>query len=344
MQRTDFTYKLPEHLIAQYPTESRTGSRLLYIKPDSNQLKDYQFIDFPSFLLPNDLVIFNNTRVIPARLFGQKSSGGKIEILIERILDDKKVLVQLRSSRSPKPGARLHLEGEINAIVLQRVDNFFELAFDDPRPVDEILEIAGHIPLPPYIERNDTVTDLSRYQTVYAEQNGAVAAPTAGLHFDQTMLEKIAKMGIETAFVTLHVGAGTFSPMRVNDISQHIMHAEHLHVSAQICEQIKATRARGGRVVAIGTTTVRALETASADGIIKPYDGETRLFITPGYKFRSVDAMLTNFHLPESTLLMLVCAFAGQSRVLAAYQHAIAQEYRFFSYGDAMFLTNCPSP
>jgi len=340
MQRTDFTYNLPEHLIAQYPTESRTGSRLLYIKPDSNQLQDSQFVDFPSFLLPNDLLIFNNTRVIPARLFGKKSSGGKIEILIERILDEKKVLVQLRSSRSPKPGARLHLEGEINAIVLQRVDNFFELEFDDPRPVDEILEIAGHIPLPPYIERTDTITDLSRYQTVYAQQNGAVAAPTAGLHFDEAMLEQIKNMGIETAFVTLHVGAGTFSPMRVNDISQHIMHAEHLHVSAKICEQIKATRARGGRVVAIGTTTVRALETASADGIIKPYDGETRLFITPGYKFRSVDAMLTNFHLPESTLLMLVCAFAGQSRVLAAYQHAIAQEYRFFSYGDAMFLIN----
>ena len=340
MQRTDFTYNLPEHLIAQYPTESRTDSRLLYIEPENNQLKDCKFVDFPSFLLPNDLLIFNNTRVIPARLFGHKSSGGKIEILIERILDDKRVLAQLRSSRSPKPGARLYLEGEINAIVLQRVDNFFKLEFDDPRSVNEILEIAGHIPLPPYIERADTITDYSRYQTVYAQQNGAVAAPTAGLHFDQAMLEQIAKMGIETAFVTLHVGAGTFAPMRVNDISQHTMHAEYLQVSAQVCEQIQATRARGGRVIAIGTTTVRALETASADGSIKPYDGETRLFITPGYRFRSVDALLTNFHLPESTLLMLVCAFAGKSRVLAAYEHAIAQEYRFFSYGDAMFLTN----
>ncbi len=340
MQRTDFTYNLPEHLIAQYPTKSRTDSRLLYLEPKNNQLKDCKFIDFPSFLLPNDLLIFNNTRVIPARLFGHKSSGGKIEILIERILDDKRVLAQLRSSRSPKPGARLYLEGEINAIVLQRVDNFFKLEFDDPRSVNEILEIAGHIPLPPYIERADTITDYSRYQTVYAQQNGAVAAPTAGLHFDQAMLEQIAKMGIETAFVTLHVGAGTFAPMRVNDISQHTMHAEYLQVSAQVCEQIQATRARGGRVIAIGTTTVRALETASADGSIKPYDGETRLFITPGYRFRSVDALLTNFHLPESTLLMLVCAFAGKSRVLAAYEHAIAQEYRFFSYGDAMFLTN----
>lgn len=340
MQRTDFTYNLPEHLIAQYPTKSRTGSRLLYIEPNNNQIKDGHFIDFPSLLLPNDLLIFNNTRVIPARLFGHKSSGGKIEILVERILDDKRVLVQLRSSRSPKPGAQLYLEGEINAIVLQRVDNFLELEFDDPRSVDEILETAGHIPLPPYIERADTITDYSRYQTVYAQQNGAVAAPTAGLHFDKAMLEQIDNMGIETAFVTLHVGAGTFAPMRVNNISQHTMHAEHLQVSAQVCEQIKATRARGGRVIAIGTTTVRALETASADGIIKPYDGETRLFITPGYRFRSVDALLTNFHLPESTLLMLVCAFGGQSRVLAAYEHAIAQEYRFFSYGDAMFLTN----
>jgi S-adenosylmethionine:tRNA ribosyltransferase-isomerase len=340
MQRTDFTYNLPDHLIAQYPTESRTDSRLLYMQPNNNQLKDRYFIDFTKFLLPNDILIFNNTRVIPARLFGHKSSGGKIEILIERILDDKRVLAQLRSSRSPKPGARLHLESEIKAIVLQRVNNFFELAFDDSRSVNEILEIAGHIPLPPYIERTDTITDYSRYQTVYAQQNGAVAAPTAGLHFDKAMLEKIEKMGIETAFVTLHVGAGTFAPMRVNDISQHTMHAEYLHVSNQICEQIKATRARGGRVIAIGTTTVRALETASADGIIKPYDGETRLFITPGYRFRSVDALLTNFHLPESTLLMLVCAFAGQSQVLAAYEHAIAQEYRFFSYGDAMFLTN----
>jgi S-adenosylmethionine:tRNA ribosyltransferase-isomerase len=337
MQRSDFSFELPENLIAQFPNESRTSSRLLYMHP-SVQFQDHYFIDFPSFLAPGDLLVFNNTRVIPARLFGYKQTGGKIEILIERVLDDKRILAQLRASKSPKPQTQLYINDEISITVLQRINNFFELEFNDPRSTYDILQAVGHIPLPPYIKRADTQRDRTRYQTVYAQKPGAVAAPTAGLHFDEAMLEKIQALGVEMAFLTLHVGAGTFAPIRVNDIRQHTMHAERLQVSAQVCEQVKTTRARGGRVIAVGTTCVRALETASAEGTIKPYDGETRLFITPGYKFVSVDALLTNFHLSESSLLMLVCAFAGQSKILAAYQHAIAQKYRFFSYGDAMFV------
>jgi len=338
MQRTDFSFNLPTELIAQHPLKSRTDSRLLHITPKSGQFQDRHFVDFPSLLAPGDLLVFNDTRVIPARLFGHKASGGKIEILVERVLDDKRVLAQVRASRSPQIGARLSLDNDVNLIVLRRVENFFELQFE--RPVYEILQAIGHIPLPPYIERADTAIDSRRYQTVYAQQIGAVAAPTAGLHFDEAMLERIDAMGVESAFVTLHVGAGTFASIRVDDIRQHSMHSERLQVSAEVCEQVKATRARGGRVIAVGTTSVRALETASAEGVIKPYEGETRLFITPGYRFVSVDALLTNFHLPESTLLMLVCAFAGQSLVLAAYRHAVAQQYRFFSYGDAMFISH----
>ncbi len=334
MQRTDFSFHLPSDLIAQHPLKSRTDSRLLVIT--CGEFEDRHFVDFPSLLAPGDLLVFNDTRVMPARLFGHKASGGQIEILVERVLDDKRVLAQVRASRSPKNGARIYLDNDVNLIVLRRVENFFELQFE--RPVYEILQAIGHIPLPPYIGRADTAIDSRRYQTVYAQEIGAVAAPTAGLHFDEAMLERIEAMGVESAFVTLHVGAGTFAPVRVDDIRQHTMHSERLHVSAEVCEQVKATRARGGRVIAVGTTSVRALETASAEGVIKPYEGETRLFITPGYRFVSVDALLTNFHLPESTLLMLVCAFAGQSLVLAAYRHAVAQQYRFFSYGDAMFI------
>ena len=340
MQRTDFFYDLPEEFIAQYPLNSRTDSRLLYLNPHTHQKKDLFFINFPSLLSKGDLLVFNDTRVIPARLFGHKASGGQIEILVERVLDDKRVLAQLRASKSPKPGTLLYLEENIKVIVLQRVENFFELQFEDSRQIYDILQTIGHIPLPPYIKRSDTIKDNVRYQTVYAKHPGAIAAPTAGLHFDEAMLNKIEAMGIEKAFITLHVGAGTFAPIRVNDIHQHTMHAEHISITAQVCEQIKATRARGGRIIAIGTTTMRALETASTSGMIKPYDGETRLFITPGYHFQTVDALLTNFHLPESTLLMLVCAFAGQTQVLEAYRHAVAQRYRFFSYGDAMFVEN----
>jgi S-adenosylmethionine:tRNA ribosyltransferase-isomerase len=338
MQRTDFTFDLPDNLIAQHPPTSRTSSKLLFIDPDTNKFKDLSFLEFPQLLNPKDLLVFNNTRVIPARIFGHKASGGKIEILLERILNQNQILAQIRASKTPKPNTDLYLDSDIKVTVLQQLDNFFKLEFHDKRSVYEILPEIGHIPLPPYIKRTDTPIDKERYQTIYASKLGAVAAPTAGLHFDTAMIKQIQNMGIETTFITLHVGAGTFSPIRVNDISQHTMHAEYLQVSQQVCEQIQATRARGGRVIAVGTTSVRALETATDNGIIKPYQGETRLFITPGYKFRSVDALLTNFHLPESTLLMLVSAFAGQKQVLAAYRHAVAQQYRFFSYGDAMFM------
>ena len=338
MQRTDFTFDLPDNLIAQHPPTSRTSSKLLFIDPDTNKFKDLSFLEFPQLLNPKDLLVFNNTRVIPARIFGHKASGGKIEILLERILNKNQILAQIRASKTPKPNTDLYLDSDIKVTVLQQLDNFFKLEFHDTRSVYEILPEIGHIPLPPYIKRTDTPIDKERYQTIYASKLGAVAAPTAGLHFDTTMIQQIQNMGIETTFITLHVGAGTFSPIRVNDISQHTMHAEYLQVSQQVCEQIQATRARGGRVIAVGTTSVRALETATDNGIIKPYQGETRLFITPGYKFQSVDALLTNFHLPESTLLMLVSAFAGQKQVLAAYRHAVAQQYRFFSYGDAMFM------
>jgi len=338
MQRTDFTFDLPDNLIAQHPPTSRTSSKLLFIDPDTNKFKDLSFLEFPQLLNPKDLLVFNNTRVIPARIFGHKASGGKIEILLERILNKNQILAQIRASKTPKPNTDLYLDSDIKVTVLQQLDNFFKLEFHDTRSVYEILPEIGHIPLPPYIKRTDTPIDKERYQTIYASKLGAVAAPTAGLHFDTAMLKQIQNMGIETTFITLHVGAGTFSPIRVNDISQHTMHAEYLQVSQQVCEQIQATRARGGRVIAVGTTSVRALETATDNGIIKPYQGETRLFITPGYKFQSVDALLTNFHLPESTLLMLVSAFAGQKPVLAAYRHAVAQQYRFFSYGDAMFM------
>lgn len=340
MQRSDFSYHLPELMIAQYPPELRTGSRLLAIDAATGNYQDLQFMDFPSLLLPGDLLVFNDTKVMPARLFGHKPSGGKVEILIERFLDEHRVLAQLRASKLPKPQTLLYLEGGVMVTVLQRVEQFFELQFEGTQPVAEILQTIGHIPLPPYIKREDSPLDRSRYQTVYARQLGAVAAPTAGLHFDEAMLERIRAMGIEMAFVTLHVGAGTFAPMRVEDVRQHIMHAEFVKVSATVCEQVQAARRRGGRVVAIGTTSVRALESASVTGEIKPFQGETRLFITPGYRFRSVDALCTNFHLPESTLLMLVCAFGGQEEVLAAYRHAVAQGYRFFSYGDAMFLSS----
>ncbi len=338
MQATDFTFYLPENLIAQHPPKSRTSSKLLFIDPDTNKFKDLSFLEFPQLLNSKDLLVFNNTRVIPARIFGHKASGGKIEILLERILNKNQILAQIRASKTPKPNSELYLDADIKVTVLQQLDNFFKLEFHDTRSVYEILPEIGHIPLPPYIKRTDTPIDKERYQTIYASELGAVAAPTAGLHFDTAMLKQIQNMGIETTFITLHVGAGTFSPIRVNDISQHTMHAEYLQVNQQVCEQIQATRARGGRVIAVGTTSVRALETATDNGIIKPYEGETRLFITPGYKFQSVDALLTNFHLPESTLLMLVSAFAGQQQVLAAYNHAVSKQYRFFSYGDAMFM------
>ncbi|MBE0440002.1 MAG: tRNA preQ1(34) S-adenosylmethionine ribosyltransferase-isomerase QueA [Gammaproteobacteria bacterium] len=339
MKRTDFQFDLPDELIAQFPCSERTASRLLSLNGDNGELKDMQFVDLISLLKPNDLLVFNNTKVIPARLLGQKESGGKIEVLIERILDQHRVLAHVRSSKSPGAGRRLLLEDKLNVEVLGRHDALFELYFHSEESVIELLEANGRLPLPPYIERDVAKEDLERYQTVYAQHIGAVAAPTAGLHFDQAMLDKINSLTIKTAEVTLHVGAGTFQPVRVDDIKTHQMHAERIDVSESVCEQVKATRAAGGRVIAVGTTSVRALESASHSGQIEPYSGETNIFIYPGYQFKSVDAMVTNFHLSESTLLMLVSAFAGRANIMAAYHHAIEQRYRFFSYGDAMFIT-----
>ncbi len=339
MKRTDFQFDIPVELIAQFPSEQRTASRLLSLDSRHGSLEDMQFIDLPSLLQPKDLLVFNNTKVIPARLLGQKDSGGKVEVLVERVLDDQRVLAHIRSSKSPKSGRHLILEEKLKVEVLGRHDALFELYFDHEDTVTELLEKFGRLPLPPYIEREVDKNDLERYQTVYAEHTGAVAAPTAGLHFDQAMLDTIKQLEIETAQVTLHVGAGTFQPVRVDDIKTHQMHSEQINVSSEVCEQVRATRARGGRVIAVGTTSVRALESASSAGHIEPFSGETDIFIYPGYKFRSVDALITNFHLSESTLLMLVSAFAGRENIMSAYHHAIKQQYRFFSYGDAMFIT-----
>lgn len=338
MQRTDFHYDLPENLIAQYPTAQRTASRLLHLPAPPATLSDLHFHDLPNLLQAGDLLVLNDTRVIPARLFGRKSSGGNVEIMVERVLDPQRVLAQLRASKSPAIGSDMTLENGTCVTVVARPKPFYELRFtcDD---VTALLHAVGHIPLPPYIKRNDNDFDHGRYQTIFAQRDGAVAAPTAGLHFDQAMLDQLAAQGVKQAYVTLHVGAGTFSPVREDDVSQHVMHSEIVDVNATVCEQIAATKAQGGRVVAVGTTCVRALETAAQNGVLQPYCGETRLFILPGYRFKVVDALVTNFHLPESTLLMLVAAFAGQERVLAAYQHAVTQQYRFFSYGDAMFIS-----
>ncbi len=353
MHRSDFSYDLPSDLIAQHPPAVRGTSRLLSLNGANSALKDLQFFDLKGLLSPLDLLIFNDTRVIPARLLGVKSSGGKVEVLVERILDQCRLLAQVRASKAPRAGGRLIFNG-VEAEVLGRHDDLFELRFystgdnceansgADPRSILEILEQIGHVPLPPYIHRpfqSDLSEDQERYQTVYARHPGAVAAPTAGLHFDQPLLEQISAMGVQSAYVTLHIGAGTFRPVRAGRIEEHIMHAEYVHVSAAVCEQVRATRARGGRVIAVGTTAVRSLESASRNGVIEAFEGDTRIFIYPGYRFVSVDALITNFHLPESTLLMLVCAFGGYPQVMKAYQHAIMHGYRFFSYGDAMFIT-----
>ena len=343
MQLSDFSYDLPKELIAQRPLPERTDSRLLVLEGESGALQDLSFRDLPRWLHAGDLLVFNDTRVIPARLFGHKASGGRVEVLVERVLDAHRVHAHVRASKSPKPGTVLELEGGVRATVLGREDDLFELEFAGEEAVWSLLEAHGHMPLPPYIERGDETADRERYQTVYARRPGAVAAPTAGLHFDADLLARLEAQGVETAYVTLHVGAGTFQPVRVSDLSQHRMHAEFLEVSPELCAKVEQCRARGGRVVAVGTTAVRSLESAAADGELRPYRGDTRLFITPGYRFRVVDALITNFHLPESTLLMLVCAFGGYAPVMAAYRHAVAQGYRFFSYGDAMFITPDPA-
>lgn len=338
LRRSDFRYELPPELVAQHPPAERTASRLLCVEPAG--LRDAHIRDFPQELRAGDLLIFNDTRVIPARLRGEKDTGGKVEILIERLLGPHEALAQVRASKMPKPGGRLRIAGSRFAFsVLGRDNEFFRLRLEDETPLMDVLEQAGHMPLPPYIQRSDAPADRERYQTVFARQPGAVAAPTAGLHFDQPLLHAIQARGVELGYVTLHVGAGTFRPVRVENLSEHRMHKERVTVSADLCAQIAAARARKGRVVAVGTTVVRSLESAArATGAPRPFNGETDLFITPGFEFRAVDALLTNFHLPESTLLMLVCAFAGRERVLAAYAHAVRERYRFFSYGDAMWL------
>ena len=340
MKAADFDYHLPESLIAQQPLAERRASRLLLLNPQQQQIADHQFAELPQWIEPGDLVIFNDTRVFPARLFGRKQSGGKIEVLVERLIDDHTLWAHLRSSKSPRPGTQLILEDAIDCEMIAREGEFFVLRQQTGNSWLELLQQHGHIPLPPYIERADEDSDRERYQTVFADKPGAVAAPTAGLHFDEAMIEKLKEQGVQTARVTLHVGAGTFQPVRVEEIEKHVMHAESVEVSADVCRQVAATRARGGRVIAIGTTVVRSLESAAQSGELKPFAGDTRLFITPGYQFRVVDAMLTNFHLPRSTLLMLVSAFAGQAFTLQAYRHAVEQQYRFFSYGDAMFIKN----
>jgi len=338
MQLSDFDYQLPPELIAQQPSEQRSGSRLLQLDGNSGELVDAMFADLPKLLRPGDLLVFNNTRVMPARLYGRKESGGRVEILIERVIDGDRALAHIRASKSPKPGSSLRV-GDTELHMLARHDTLFELEIAGGGDFHALMAEHGHMPLPPYIEREDTQVDEQRYQTVYAREAGAVAAPTAGLHFDQAMLDRLDSMGVERAEVTLHVGAGTFQPVRVQNLDEHVMHSEWLEVSEQVCEQVAQTRARGGRVVAVGTTSVRSLETAAAGGQLEPYTGDTRLFIRPGYRFRVVDLLLTNFHLPQSTLLMLVSAFAGYEHVMNAYRHAVQQRYRFFSYGDAMLLS-----
>ncbi|WP_019398387.1 MULTISPECIES: tRNA preQ1(34) S-adenosylmethionine ribosyltransferase-isomerase QueA [unclassified Pseudoxanthomonas] len=338
MKKSDFHYDLPEELIAQAPLAERSASRMLVVPPGEGDFADLHVRDLPDLLQPGDLLVFNDTRVIPARLFGQKESGGRVEILIERLLPDAQARVQMRASKSPKPGSRIVLDGGGQAEVLGREDAFFVVRFEVGEPLEQWLARVGRLPLPPYIQREPDAADAERYQTVFAREVGAVAAPTAGLHFDHALLQRLRERGVEFGHVTLHVGAGTFQPVRVEDVREHTMHSEWLNVGAELVAQVRRTRAAGGRVIAVGTTVVRALESAMRDGQLQPFAGETRIFIFPGYKVRSVDALVTNFHLPESTLLMLVSAFAGKERIFAAYRHAVERRYRFFSYGDAMLL------
>ncbi len=339
MKLSSFDFELPKTLIANHPSKERTGSRLLVLDGATGSVSDQTFKSLIEELKPEDLLVFNNTRVIPARIFAKKSSGGKLEVLVERIVDDYTVLAHVRSSKSPKPGALILFPDDQNvqAEMVERKGSLFVLKFN--QPILNTLEKIGHMPLPPYIDRSDEEEDRERYQTVYSAIPGAVAAPTAGLHFDDEFLDRLREKGIDTTFVTLHVGAGTFQPVKVDNVLEHEMHSEWLEVSQDVVEKIKQTKARGGRVIAVGTTSVRSLESAARNGQIEAMSGDTDIFIYPGYRFNVVDAMVTNFHLPESTLLMLISAFGGYQYVMAAYQHAIKNKYRFFSYGDAMFIT-----
>lgn len=341
---SDFQFELPDELIARYPMPERSASRLLMLNGNTGETRHGHFIDVLDLLQPGDLLVFNNTRVIPARMFGQKASGGKLEILIERILDEHSVLAHVRASKAPKPGTLILLDKGFSAEMVARHDALFELHFAGDVPVLDILNQIGHMPLPPYIDRPDENSDKERYQTVYNQRPGAVAAPTAGLHFDEKLLAALREKGVDFAFVTLHVGAGTFQPVRVERLEDHQMHSEYAEVSAEVIAKINATRERGGRVVAVGTTSVRSLETAAQVSLkagepLSPFFGDTSIFIYPGYQYQLVDALITNFHLPGSTLIMLVSAFAGYEHVMNAYQEAVTSGYRFFSYGDAMFIT-----
>lgn len=353
MKLSDFQYDLPEELIAHYPEPERTSSRLLNLNRRTGAMSHHRFHELGNFLRPDDLLVFNNTRVIAARLLGQKASGGRIEVLIERILSSHEALAQIRSSKSPKPGMHLWFApidenqagnaGQLQAEVLGRQGDFFHLRFTAEAALPECLENFGHIPLPPYIKRPDETADRERYQTVYSAVSGAVAAPTAGLHFDKQLLSYISQKGVAQGFVTLHVGSGTFRPVRVENVLEHQMHSEIVVVGEEVCAQVRDCKVRGGRVIAVGTTSVRSLEsaahqTATRAANLRPYTGETDIFIYPGYDFRVVDAMITNFHLSESTLMLLVSAFASRDKIMAAYQEAITERYRFFSYGDAMLI------
>ncbi|MCP1726262.1 S-adenosylmethionine:tRNA ribosyltransferase-isomerase [Natronospira proteinivora] len=336
-QRSDYQFDLPEELIAQMPLPERSASRLLHLDGRSGECQDRRFRDLPALLAPDDLLVFNDTRVVPARMRGHRATGGRVEVLVERVIGDNRCLANVRASNAPPIGADI-LIGDLGRLtVVGREAGLFELVLAEGSLAD-LMQQAGHMPLPPYIQREDTELDWSRYQTVYANKPGAVAAPTAGLHFDQETLDALDAKGVRQARVTLHVGAGTFQPVRVEDLDAHHMHSEWLSVSEATCEAVRETRARGKRVVAVGTTAVRSLETAAAGGVLEPFEGETQLFIRPGYRFRVVDRLITNFHLPESTLLMLVCAFGGYEQTLAAYRHAVEKRYRFFSYGDAMLI------
>lgn len=354
VQTRDFVYHLPRELIAHHPVRNRSDSRLLCLDRSRGTIAHRHFVDLPDFLQAEDLLVFNNTRVIPARLQGHKETGGKVEMLLERIVDDNTVLAQLKVSKSPGAGTRLYFpavvtqnsamiqnQGEkrpVTAVVLGREEEFYKLQFELMMPVLNYLESVGHIPLPPYIDRLDEPMDRERYQTVYSEIPGAVAAPTAGLHFDDIVMRDIEARGVTTSYLTLHVGAGTFQPVRVENVENHKMHSEWVSVPQKVCDQISACHKRGGKVIAVGTTTVRSLESAARNGVLKPFEGETDIFIYPGFRFKVVDAMVTNFHLPESTLLMLVSAFATKEKILDAYNIAVAEKYRFFSYGDAMYI------
>jgi len=338
MKKSDFHYELPPELIAQEPLAERSASRLLHVPAPPAALADLYVRDLASLLRPGDLMVFNDTRVIPARLFGQKATGGRVEVLLERVTGAHEVRAQIGASKSPRPDSTITLDDGTVLTVLGRDGEFYRLRFETSEPLEKVLLRAGRMPLPPYIQREANIRDDERYQTVFSKHVGAVAAPTAGLHFDDALLAALQAKGIAFGHITLHVGAGTFQPMRAEHVKDHQMHSEWLNVGAELVQQIRATKARGGRVIAVGTTVIRALETAWRDGEVLPFAGDTQIFITPGYRIRSADALFTNFHLPESTLMMLVSAFAGFERIMAAYRHAVAQRYRFFSYGDAMLL------